>query len=38
MNRAKIVVIILALLALLLPLAMPWIKTPLILVRDAKFL
>ncbi len=31
MNRAKIVVIILALLALLLPLAMPWIKTPLIL-------
>ncbi len=31
MNRTKIVVIILALLALLLPLSMPWIKTPLIL-------
>jgi ABC-type branched-subunit amino acid transport system permease subunit len=31
MNRAKIVVILLALVALLLPVAMPWIKTPLIL-------
>ena len=31
MNRAKIVVILLALVALLLPVALPWIKTPLIL-------
>ena len=31
MSKPKIVVIILALLALLLPLALPWIKTPLIL-------
>jgi ABC-type branched-subunit amino acid transport system permease subunit len=31
MNRAKIVVILLALVALLLPIALPWIKTPLIL-------
>ena len=31
MSKPKIVVIILTLLALLLPLALPWLKTPLIL-------
>jgi len=31
MTRAKIVVIVLALAALLLPAALPWLKTPLIL-------